>query len=81
MSENPHFSAFKKCHKISNYVKYFFKMKKAKTYLKPIMMVYKMQTESSFLTFSAGTTNPVEGGDPTGGNGETPNPFGSSPWG
>lgn len=59
----------------------FFKMKKAKTYLKPIMMVYKMQTESSFLTFSAGTTNPVEGGDPTGGNGETPNPFGNSPWG
>ena len=56
-------------------------MKKAKTYLKPIMTVYKMQTESSFLTFSAGTTNPVEGGDPTGGNGETPNPFGSSPWG
>ena len=44
-------------------------------------MVYKMQTESSFLTFSAETTNPVEGGDPTGGNGETPNPFGSSPWG
>ena len=24
---------------------------------------------------SAGTTDPVEGGDPTGGNGSTPNPF------
>ena len=27
------------------------------------------------LTISAGTTDPVEGGDPTGGNGSTPNPF------
>ena len=38
-----------------------------------------MQTESHMMVISAGTTNPKEGGDPTGGNGNTPNPFGASP--
>lgn len=34
-----------------------------------------MENTETLLTISGSTTNPVEGGDPTGGNGSTPNPF------
>ncbi len=49
-------------------------------YLQPVCTCVNVQTESHMLVFSAGTTDPVEGGDPTGGNGNgnTPNPFGNS---
>lgn len=49
-------------------------------YLQPVCMCVNVQAESHILTISATTTNPVEGGDPTGGsgNGNTPNPFGNS---
>ena len=49
------------------------------TYLQPVCTIIKLQTESHMMVISAGTTNPKEGGDPTGGNGNTPNPFGASP--
>lgn len=46
-------------------------------YLQPVCTCVNVQAESHILTISATTTNPVEGGDPTGGsgNGNTPNPF------
>lgn len=46
-------------------------------YLQPVCTFVNVQAESHILTISATTTNPVEGGDPTGGsgNGNTPNPF------
>lgn len=46
-------------------------------YLQPVCTCVNVQAESHILTISATTTNPVEGGDPTGGtgNGSTPNPF------
>lgn len=46
-------------------------------YLQPVCTCVNVQTESQILTISGSTTNPVEGGDPTGGsgNGNTPNPF------
>lgn len=46
-------------------------------YLQPVCTFVNVQAESHILTISAATTNPVEGGDPTGGsgNGNTPNPF------
>lgn len=49
-------------------------------YLQPVCTFVNVQAESHILTISATTTNPVEGGDPTGGNGNgnTPNPFGNS---
>ena len=49
-------------------------------YLQPVCTCVNVQAESHILTISATTTNPVEGGDPTGGsgNGNTPNPFGNS---
>ena len=49
-------------------------------YLQPVCMCVNVQAESHILTISATTTNPVEGGDPTGGNGNgnTPNPFRNS---
>lgn len=34
-----------------------------------------MKVENQLLRVSAETTDPTEGGDPTGGNGEAPNPF------
>ena len=48
-------------------------------YLQPVCTCVNVQAESHILTISATTTNPVEGGDPTGGsgNGNTPNPFAS----
>lgn len=49
-------------------------------YLQPVCTFVNVQAESHILTISATTTDPVEGGDPTGGNGNgnTPNPFGNS---
>lgn len=49
-------------------------------YLQPVCMFVNVQAESHILTISGSTTDPVEGGDPTGGsgNGNTPNPFGNS---
>ena len=49
-------------------------------YLQPVCTFVNVQAESHILTISATTTNPVEGGDPTGGsgNGSAPNPFGNS---
>ena len=46
-------------------------------YLQPVCTCVNVQAESHILTISATTTNPVEGGDPTGGsgNGSVPNPF------
>ena len=49
-----------------------------KEYVKPSVAVYLAQHESALLVISAETTNPNEGGDPTGGDKTTPNPFGSS---
>ena len=48
-----------------------------KSYLQPVCTCINVQAESHILTISATTTNPVEGGDPTGGsgNGSAPNPF------
>ena len=49
-------------------------------YLQPVCTFVNVQAESHILTISGSTTDPVEGGDPTGGsgNGNTPNPFGNS---
>lgn len=50
-----------------------------KKYQKPSMDVTFMKVENQLLGVSAGTTDPEEGGDPTGGNGNDPdNPFKSS---
>ena len=46
-----------------------------KIYCSPVTTLIVFEAEEKLLTFSAGTTDPVEGGDPTGGNGSTPNPF------
>ena len=50
------------------------------SYLQPVCTFVNVQFDSHILVISATTTNPVEGGDPTGGsgNGNTPNPFGNS---
>lgn len=44
-------------------------------YLQPVCTFVNVQLDSHILVISATTTNPVEGGDPTGGNGSAPNPF------
>ena len=46
-----------------------------KIYCSPVTTLIVFEAEVKLLTISAGTTDPVEGGDPTGGNGSTPNPF------
>ena len=46
-----------------------------KIYCSPVTKLIVFEAEEKLLTISAGTTDPVEGGDPTGGNGSTPNPF------
>ena len=38
-------------------------------YLQPVCTFVNVQAESHILTISGSTTDPVEGGDPTGGNG------------
>lgn len=50
------------------------------SYLQPVCTCVNVQAESHILVISGTTTNPVKGGDPTGGsgNGNTPNPFGNS---
>ena len=49
-----------------------------RSYSKPTTTCVRMKIEEQLLTISAATTTPVEGGDPTGGNGSTPNPFETS---
>ena len=44
-------------------------------YTKPLATVVCLKMESALLVFSASTSDPKKGGDPTGGNGTTPNPF------
>lgn len=46
-------------------------------YFQPVCTFVNVQAESHILTISGSTTDPVEGGDPTGGNGNgsAPNPF------
>ena len=46
-------------------------------YLQPVCTFVNVQFDSHILVISATTTNPVEGGDPTGGsgNGSVTNPF------
>lgn len=47
-----------------------------KIYCSPVTTLIVFEAEEKLLVISAGTTDPVEGGDPTGGNnGTTPNPF------
>ena len=50
------------------------------SYLQPVCTCVNVQAESHSLVISGTTTNPVEGGDPTGGsgNGNATNPFGNS---
>ncbi|MBF1410155.1 aminotransferase [Prevotella histicola] len=49
-----------------------------KTYRRPNTTVVLLAAESSLMTISASTSDPTEGGDPTGGDNSTPNPFASS---
>ena len=49
-----------------------------KTYRRPNTTVVLLAVESSLMTISASTSDPTEGGDPTGGDNSTPNPFASS---
>lgn len=46
-----------------------------KIYLKPCSGRVDLQTLQPLLNYSAQTSNPVNGGDPTGGNGGAYNPF------
>lgn len=47
-----------------------------KEYQRPSINVISMKVENHLLGVSnATTTDPTDGGDPTGGNGNTPNPF------
>lgn len=51
-----------------------------KIYCSPVTTLIVFEAEEKLLVISAGTTDPVEGGDPTppGSNGSTPNPFGNA---
>ena len=49
-----------------------------KTYRRPNTTVVLLAAESSLMTISASPQDPTEGGDPTGGDNSTPNPFASS---
>lgn len=49
-----------------------------KTDRRPNTTVVLLAAESSLMTISASTSDPTEGGDPTGGDNSTPNPFASS---
>lgn len=46
-----------------------------KEYQSPSINVISMKVENRLLDVSTTTTDPKEGGDPTGSNVETPNPF------
>ena len=48
------------------------------TYRRLNTTVVLLAAESSLMTISAATSDPTEGGDPTGGDNSTPNPFASS---
>ena len=49
-----------------------------KNYQSPITNMLSIKVDSQLLGVSnVTTTDPTEGGDPTGGNGNTPNPFGA----
>lgn len=51
-----------------------------KNYLMPEIEKFYMQAEQPLLNYSAQTSNPIDGGDPTGGhgNGTTVSPFSAS---
>lgn len=44
-------------------------------YLRPMTEVCLLSAEHQLLKISAGTSDPKEGGDPAGGDGDTSNPF------
>ena len=46
-----------------------------KTYRRPNTTVVFLAAESSLMTISASTSDPTEGGDPTGSNNQSANPF------
>lgn len=46
-----------------------------KTYRRPNTTVVLLAAESSLMTISAATSDPTEGGDPTGSNNQSANPF------
>ena len=48
-----------------------------KIYCSPVTTLIVFEAEEKLLVISAGTTDPVEGGDPTGSNNDTHNPFAS----
>ena len=48
-----------------------------KIYCSPVTTLIVFEAEEKLLVISAGTTDPVEGGDPTGGNNGISNPFAS----
>ena len=48
-----------------------------KTYRRPNTTVVLLAAESSLMTISATTSDPTEGGDPTGSNNPSANPFSS----
>lgn len=48
-----------------------------KKYLSPLSCIVWLNTKSTILNYSSETSNPNEGGDPTGGGGSSPNPFGA----
>lgn len=48
-----------------------------KIYQKPSTQVCAMEALECMLNVSGGTSNPKDGGDPTGGSSTSPNPFGA----
>ena len=46
-----------------------------KTYRRPNTTVVLLAAEGSLMTISASTSDPTEGGDPTGSNNQGANPF------
>lgn len=46
-----------------------------KTYRRPNTTVVLLAAESSLMTISASTSDPTEGGDPTGSNNHSASPF------
>jgi hypothetical protein len=66
-------------HQTVDQFKYSINMEK-KNYVSPKVDVIPVKTEMALLNWTAGTSSPQEGGDPTGSGGGTtdPNPFGSA---
>lgn len=49
-------------------------------YQKPTIEIHHVEMETHLLNYSTTTGDPTEGGDPTGGEGDSyPNPFGATP--